>query len=54
MAAKSVLKILSDYFNEGDGKRPLAEWAKEVRALSAEEKLSLAQGVVAITGDTIQ
>jgi len=51
---KSVLKHLTDYFNVGDGKRPLTEWAKEVKALSPAEKLELAQGVCAITGDTIK
>jgi len=53
MAAKSPLKLLTDYFNVGDGKRPLADWAKEVRALSDAEKLELATGVAAITGDTV-
>lgn len=53
MAAKTVLKVLTDYFNSGDGKRPVSEWAKEVKALSAAEKQQLAEGVCAITGDTI-
>lgn len=52
MVAKTDLKVLTEYFNEGDGKRPLADWAKEVRALSPDEKTTLAQGVREITGDT--
>lgn len=52
--AKTVLKTLTDYFNTGDGKRPLADWAKEVRALSDTEKRDLAEGVSAITGEPLQ
>lgn len=54
MAEKTVIKTLSDFFNEGEGKRPLTDFAKEIRELSPEEKLELAQGVCAITGDTIK
>lgn len=53
MAKITVLKALTGYFNEGDGKRPLMEWKSEVTALSAEERLELARGVVAITGDEL-
>lgn len=51
---KSVTAILAGYFNTGDGKRALAEFQKELKALTADEKLSLAQGVCEITGDTIK
>lgn len=54
MAELTSLKILTGYFNEGDGKRPLKEWAEEVKALSPEEKTELANGVCAITGDTVK
>ena len=47
---KSTLKALTDYFNEGDGKRPLKEWAEEVKALSPDEKAELAKGVCAVKG----
>jgi hypothetical protein len=51
---KTILKTLTDFFNVGDGKRPLADWAKEVRALSDAEKRELAEGVSAITGDGLK
>lgn len=53
MAAKGVVAILSGYFNQGEGKRPLTDFRTELAALSAQEKQELAEGVVAITGDTI-
>lgn len=53
MAAKTGLKILTDYFNVGEGKRPTREWADEIRALSAAERTDLVSGVTAITGDTV-
>lgn len=53
MASKTVLKVLTDYFNTGEGKRPTREWAQEIKALSTEEKRALAEGVCAITGDTL-
>lgn len=53
MAAKGIPTILSSYFNQGDGKRPLKEFAEEMKALTPEEKMELAQGVCAITGDTV-
>lgn len=51
---KTIVKTLFDYFNVGDGKRTSTQFAAEMRALSPEEKLELAQGVCAITGDTIR
>lgn len=51
MATKTILKTLSDYFNSGEGKRSIKEFAAEVKALSDDEKRELAQGVCAITGD---
>lgn len=53
MAAKSMLKILTDYFNVGDGKVPMKAWSDELKALTPDEKRSLAEGVCAITGDTV-
>lgn len=53
MAQKTVLKVLTDYFNVGDGKRATRDWAAEIKALSTEEKRELAEGVCAITGDTL-
>jgi hypothetical protein len=53
MAAITPLKALAGYFNEGDGKRPLRDFTAEIKALSTEEKQELAEGVVAITGDTL-
>lgn len=34
-------------------KRPTQDWVKELKALSPAEKLELARGVCAITGDTL-
>jgi hypothetical protein len=54
MPAKTVTQVLSNYFNVGDGKRSASEFLKELKALSTEEKLELAEGVCAVTGDTIK
>lgn len=54
MAEKRVPTILAGYFNQGDGKRPLKDFNEELKALTPAEKLELARGVVAITGDTIK
>jgi hypothetical protein len=51
---KSVVSILTAYFNSGEGKRTNTQWLAELRALSTEEKQELAEGVCAITGDTIK
>lgn len=53
-AATSVTKVLTRYFNEGAGKRPARVWLEELKSLSADEKYSLAMGVCAITGDTLE
>lgn len=53
MAAKSMLKILTEYFNSGDAKVAMKAWSDEMKALSPDEKRELAEGVCAITGDTI-
>jgi hypothetical protein len=54
VAEKSVTAILSGYFNQGDGKRPLTAWRDELKALTDAEKRELADGVCVITGDTIK
>lgn len=53
MATTTVLKALAGYFNTGDGKKSLKEFSEEIKALSTEEKRELAEGVCAITGDTL-
>jgi len=53
MAAKSITSILAGYFNTGEGKRSLSEFRDELKALTDAEKLELADGVCAITGDTL-
>lgn len=61
MAAKGVIAILAGYFNVGTdlgingkpGKRPLPEFRDELKELSDAEKMELALGVCAITGDTV-
>lgn len=54
MAEVTVLKALANYFNQGDGKRSLREFQAEIKAMTDAEKLDLARGVVAITGDTLK
>lgn len=51
---KSATVILTNYFNVGEGKRSNVLWLQELRALSDEEKLALARGVCAITGETLK
>jgi hypothetical protein len=53
MAAKSMLKILTEYFNVEPHKVPMKAWSDEMKALSPDEKRELAEGVCVITGDTI-
>jgi uncharacterized radical SAM superfamily protein len=54
MASKGITAILAGYFNAGDGKRPLTEFRDEIKALSDTEKMDLAIGVCASTGDTVK
>ncbi len=53
MAQTTVLKALAGYFNVGDGKKSLKDFAAEVKELTDDEKRELAEGVVAVTGDTL-
>lgn len=54
MAEKTVVAILTGYFNGGEGKRSITDWRNEVKALTPEEKLELAKGICEITGDTVK
>lgn len=49
----TVTKALNGYFNEGAGKVSPSKFLEELKALTTEEKRELAQGVCAITGDTL-
>lgn len=49
--AKTVA-LLAGYFNQGEGKRPLTEFQKELKAMTPEEKKKLAGEVAAVTGQT--
>lgn len=51
---KTIVAVLAGYFNQGEGKRPLSVFQQELKALTEEEKRELAEGVCAITGDTIK
>ena len=42
METITPLKALTEFFNTGDGKRPMKAWADEVKALSDTEKAELA------------
>ncbi len=48
----SPVKALNDYFNTGDNKKPLADFAKEVKALNPDEKAELAEGAANAMGKT--
>jgi hypothetical protein len=43
-----VASILAKYFNQGDGKRALAQFQQELKALSDDEKHELAVGVLSL------
>jgi phenylpyruvate tautomerase PptA (4-oxalocrotonate tautomerase family) len=49
----TVTKALTNFFNVGEGKRPAAQWLKELKALTPEEKAGLAAEVCEVTGDTL-
>lgn len=53
MAQKTVTKILSAYFNEGDGKRSAREFLTELKELSGQEKYDLAVLANVATGGTV-
>jgi hypothetical protein len=53
MAATTVTKALTGFFNQGEGKRPAKVWLDELKALSVDEKAKLAQEVCDFTGDTL-
>lgn len=50
----SVTKALTQYFNEGDGKRPAKDWLAELKQFSPEEKRALALEVCAVNGWTLE
>lgn len=50
METISTLKALTDYFNQGDGKRPMKAWSDEIKALSPAEKQELAAGAAEALG----
>ncbi len=45
---------LTDYFNEGEDKRPLSDWRDELKALSPEGKRDLAEQVAALEGGSVK
>ena len=53
METITALKALTEYFNSGDGKRPMKAWADEVKALSPAEKQELAEGAATALGKTL-
>lgn len=53
MAQTTVLKALAGYYNVGEGKKSLRDFSAEIKELTDAEKRELAEGVVAITGDTL-
>lgn len=51
---KTTVGAIAGYFNQGDGKRPLSKFQEELKALSDEEKLELAEGACKIMGWTLK
>jgi|tagenome__1003787_1003787.scaffolds.fasta_scaffold16462294_1 hypothetical protein len=51
---KTIIGTLAAFFNEGEGKRPLTEFQKEIKALSDPEKLELATLAAAEMGITLK
>jgi hypothetical protein len=47
---KTIVGAVAGYFNQGDGKRPLAEFQAEFKALTDEEKIELAGGACEVMG----
>lgn len=54
MAEVSPLKALTAYFNVGENKKPLREFAVEIKQLSDEEKLELGTLAAIAMGDTVK
>lgn len=50
MEKMTVVRALNRYFNDGAGKRSISEFNQEVKALSADEKVELAQGACDVMG----
>jgi predicted Zn-dependent peptidase len=42
---ENAVVVLAKYFNVGEGKRPLAEFAKEIKALTVDDKEQLVKGI---------
>lgn len=53
MAAVTVTKALTAFFNVGDGKRDSKTWMAELKEFTVEEKRELALLICAETGDTL-
>jgi len=51
---KTIVGALAGYFNEGGGKRPLADFQKEIKALTDAEKQELAEGACKVMGWTLK
>jgi hypothetical protein len=47
------MKAIRDYFFTGDAKVPMAQFKEQWTALTVADRRELAQGIVAITGDTL-
>jgi hypothetical protein len=51
---KTIVGALSGYFNEGSAKRSNTDFLAELRALSVEEKVELAEGACKVEGWTLK
>lgn len=53
MAQTTILKALATFFNTGENKKPLKDFAAEVKELSDDEKQELGTLAAEAMGDTI-
>lgn len=53
MAVVTPVKVLTKYFNDGDGKRSIAAWRTELNEFTSEERHAFAAEVCKVTGDTL-
>lgn len=45
MAELSDLKVIANYFQQGEGKRPLAVFSAEYKSLTDQDKRELGEGI---------
>lgn len=54
MSVKTPVNLITNYYNSGENKLPATQWVAELKKLTPEDKMELAAGIAAITGDTVK